>query len=84
MSAKGTPLSDGLCLCLWSSLWIVDWYQRVQSLVGSAALDQDFLEDIRKVHEHELTRKAVNNVPIWPLLPILHTGSHLELLPRLS
>lgn len=52
--------------------------------MGSAALDQDFLEDIRKVHEHELTRKAVNNVPIWPLLPILHTGSHLELLPRLS
>lgn len=62
----------------------MDWYQRAQSLVGSATLDQDFLEDIRKVHEHEPTRKSVNNVPIWPLLPFLHTGSHLELLPWLS
>lgn len=77
--AKGAPLSDdGLCLCLWSSFWIVYWYQRAQSLVGSATLDRDFSEDIKKVHEHEPTRKAVNNVLMWPLLPSLHTPPTLS------
>lgn len=61
-SVKGVPLSDRWCLCLWSSFWIVYWYQRAQSLVRSATFDQDFSEDIKKVHEHEPTRKAVNNV----------------------